>query len=289
MSEPRRFLEGGGGEIERLVMDAARGEGPSGAARRRVEVALGLGAAGVAAATAATATAKAAPAASVAGGIGGAGTVHTGVAAGLTKWIGVAAVTGLAAAGAAGYLQATPPRAEVRGAERSKPDVSVSESERRVAPAPSRIGVLRAAQIPSATTTGPASPSGAPAAAAPSLPPIASAAPAAHSAPLRPAVRLSDELHSLDAARAALQAGDTALAFALLDKHDRDFSPPALAPEAMALRVEAHARAGDHAGAARLAARFLALYGDRPEAQRVRSLLAAETREGSGSDTAQKP
>jgi hypothetical protein len=96
---------------------------------------------------------------------------------------------------------------------------------------------------------------------------------------VRQTTHLSDELRVLDEARAALGGGDTVRAMALLDQHDRDFSAAALAPEAMALRVEAVARGGDHAGAVQLATRFLSAYSDRPESQRVRSILSAEQRE----------
>jgi outer membrane protein assembly factor BamD (BamD/ComL family) len=87
---------------------------------------------------------------------------------------------------------------------------------------------------------------------------------------------LGDELRALDDARTALTAGNTARALALLDRHDHDFVPAALAPEAMALRIEAYAGSGRRDSVARLASRFLSLYGDRPEAQRVRSILQAQ-------------
>jgi outer membrane protein assembly factor BamD (BamD/ComL family) len=95
----------------------------------------------------------------------------------------------------------------------------------------------------------------------------------------KPERRLSDELRLLDEAHAALGSGDTASCLSLLDQHDRDFPTPALAAEALALRVEAQARRGDRAAAARLASQFLAAYGDRPEAQRVRSVLDAAQRD----------
>jgi outer membrane protein assembly factor BamD (BamD/ComL family) len=86
---------------------------------------------------------------------------------------------------------------------------------------------------------------------------------------------LGDELRLLDEAHAALSAGDTSRALALLDRHDREATKPALAPEALALRVEVYARQGDRASVTRAANQFLALYGDRPEAQRVRTILEA--------------
>jgi hypothetical protein len=80
----------------------------------------------------------------------------------------------------------------------------------------------------------------------------------------------------LDDAHAALSSGDTTRALALLDLHDREFrGGGALAPEAMALRIEVYAQRGDRDAAARLGSRFLAIYGDTPQAQRVRSIVEA--------------
>jgi hypothetical protein len=105
-------------------------------------------------------------------------------------------------------------------------------------------------------------------------PAASSALPAASALPTaKPTLTLGDELRLLDEAHAALSAGDTRRALALLDRHDREARTPGLAPEALALRAEVYARSGNRASAARLAAEFLAVYGDRPEAQRMRTIL----------------
>jgi TolA-binding protein len=68
---------------------------------------------------------------------------------------------------------------------------------------------------------------------------------------------LADELAALDAARAALQAGDGARALGLLSDHARKFPRGRLHLEAEVLRIEALARTGNRAAAASRARRFL--------------------------------
>src|ERR1700722_8474803 len=102
MTDPRRFSEGGGSELERLVVGSVHDEAPSPEVRRRVGAALGLGA-GL---TVTTATTSA---------LGASKGATAGVSLGLTKWIAVAAVTGLTAAGTAVYLQSSAPTHEASG------------------------------------------------------------------------------------------------------------------------------------------------------------------------------
>jgi hypothetical protein len=266
MSDPQRFCEGGGGALEKQVVDSARGQGPSPRLRRQVEVALGL-AAGLPAATVAT------------NALGASKAAQAGVAAGLAKWVGVVSITGLAAAGATVYVSARAgagasslpvPNGTVArtSASAPRPPTSAPRSPIAASPAPS---TQEAAPPPPATTAAPATTPRSGPAAAPTVPP----APVATVLPSKSAPTLSDELRVLDEARAAMETGDSERALALLDRHDREFASPALAPEAMALRVEVYARRGDREATARLAARFLERFGDRPEAQRVRSLVDA--------------
>ena len=68
-------------------------------------------------------------------------------------------------------------------------------------------------------------------------------------------------------AKRALEAGQTAAAFAALAAHDRRFPHGMLAQEAAALRVEATARSGDRATAAALSRAFEATYPGQPPAR----------------------
>lgn len=247
MSDPRRFREGGGGELERLVVDSWRDEAPSASARRRVEIALGV-AAGVTATT------------TTVGALGASKAAQTGVAIGLTKWIGIAAVTAVVGGGAATYVIS-------KSKESSGPpavaSVTVEAKPAQATPPPPFLAPLPVASAP----VEPPSASAPPSATAPTATALA--------APSKPTPTLGDELHLLDEARAALDGGDTGRALALLNRHDTDFRGGSLAPEAMALRVEVYARSGDRDSAAHLGTRFLALYGNRPQAQRVRSIVEA--------------
>jgi hypothetical protein len=268
MSDPQRFCEGGGGALEKQVVDSVRGEGPSPKVRRRVEVALGL-AAGLPAATVAT------------NALGASKAAQAGVAAGLAKWVGVVSITGLAAAGATVYVSAragaganslSVPNGVVARTSASAPraPTPAPRSPIPASPAPSPSTQEGAPPAPATTAVRATAPASVPAA-APTVPP----APVATVLPTKSAPTLSDELRVLDEARAAMETGDSERALALLDRHDREFASPALAPEAMALRVEVYARRGDREATARLASRFLERFGDRPEAQRVRSLVDA--------------
>ncbi|HEX8791044.1 MAG TPA: hypothetical protein VF765_08820 [Polyangiaceae bacterium] len=250
MSDPTRFRDGGGGEIERLVVDSVRHEGPSSRARRRVEAAIGLGAA-ISTTTATTSALGA--------------SVKTGAGVALGKWIAIAAVTAAAGAGAAAYVQGG-----IAGRHAAQPANSAARVQQAAPPV-----ATVARMAPPVVTSEPVVPSAAPEAsvAAPAATPPPVAAPPAPST--APALTLGEQLQLLDQAHAAMGAGETTRALSLLDRYDREARKPALAPEVMALRVEIHARRGDRASAARLATQFLALYGDRPEAQRVRSILNA--------------
>jgi hypothetical protein len=267
MSEPTRFRDGGGGDLERLVVESVRGEGPSSRARRRVEAAIGLGAA-ISTTTATTSALGA--------------SVKTGAGVAVGKWIAIAAVTAAAGAGAAAYVQGGIPghhagpratsAARVQPAT-SPPVATVARATQSVV-APDPVAPSAVPDVPPGSPSAPSALPDVARAPAPSATPVSAPAPSA-----APALTLAEQLQLLDEAHAALGAGDTARALSLLDRYDREARKPALAPEVMALRVEIHARRGDRESAARLATQFLALYGDRPEAQRVRSILD-ETRSG---------
>jgi hypothetical protein len=266
MSDPTRFSDGGGNDLERLLADSVRDDAPSRRTRRRVEAALGIGAA-VSTATASTSALGA--------------TVKTGVTLGVAKWIGIATVgVALAGAGTASYLsKGASPVAAPRVAVPSRP--ATPPSAIRVQTPPAIVPTVPApivTKAPVATEAPVVTEAPAPPASVSTVKPVAAAASIASVSSIasaKPAATLGDELRLLDQAHAALSAGDTSRALSLLDRHDREATKPALAPEALALRVEVYARLGDRASVTRTANQFLALYGDRPEAQRVRTILDA--------------
>jgi hypothetical protein len=77
----------------------------------------------------------------------------------------------------------------------------------------------------------------------------------------------------IDAARAAMRAGDARTALARLDDHDRLFASGGLSTEAAVLRIEALANAGYGAEASELAARFLRVHPESPLRNRVRKAI----------------
>jgi hypothetical protein len=246
MLDPLRMLDEGDALEVRLLASAARDEAPS-HVRERV---LGLAVAG---------------AVSAVGGTAAAATVGTGAAkaTGLlgaiaaAKWTVVAVVAGVAAAGvievAAGRVESA-----WRGAGVAKVPsavavrvraTSANGEGRRVAVAPA----VSAAVAPIVVVP------------TPSVRAVAAASPGAD---------LPKELALLDAARAALDTGDTALAIERLDRHDLDYARGQLAPDALALRIEVYAKRGDRVKVGELSRGFLARYPEHPEAPRVREIVA---------------
>ena len=90
-----------------------------------------------------------------------------------------------------------------------------------------------------------------------------------------PNVSLAAEIRLLDQARAALAAGDSTYAAALLDRYAANRPSAVLAQEAALLRVRLLIKQGDRRGATQLARRIILEY---PESRHVHSLrsLAAE-------------
>lgn len=113
-------------------------------------------------------------------------------------------------------------------------------------------------------------------------PPVASAQRGAES-PARPAVpdsasTLAAEAAAIDRARRALSAGSPSSAIELLDRYDRESATHALAPDALALRIQAEKARGNDAVATKLAEKFLASHPNDPHADRVRRLLSSAPR-----------
>jgi hypothetical protein len=86
---------------------------------------------------------------------------------------------------------------------------------------------------------------------------------------------LGDELKTIERARAALAANDTAAAARALDEHDRLFANGAFAEEARVLRIDLHAKKGDVARARSEARAYLSAHPGSPYAPRLRQLARA--------------
>jgi hypothetical protein len=245
MSEPRRLLEEeGGSELEMSLLRSARSDGPSAVSRRKTLLALGLAGSAGAAVTATTATTTAA---TVLGGSGG--------AVALAKWIAGGVIAGLLTVGVATVVQSS------RG---DHADDDARPAPRAAIALPTASAVTRAAEAPPAVPDPPRE-----------EPSAAKAAPAAPSGAgaVKAAPSLTEEVASVDAARSALAAGDTAGALRALDDHDRRFPGGMLGPEATVVRIEALVHRGDRAAAGRLATAFLAAHPRSPHASHLRSLL----------------
>jgi hypothetical protein len=277
MNEPRRLMDEGGSDLELALLRSAKGDSPSGRARRRTLVALGLGTGALGATgTVGTSTAAAATAT----------TAGTAASVGVLKWIGIGVVAGLLTVGG---VEATRDSGEaspiaVRNvdalrrlpSEAAPAGPAVERADRAETPAPAvpepaldpiLAGPSAPAAVSKPSSRGGSEPGLVPTAPAPSRPETAAATPAG-----KPT--LADEVAALDRAREALQQKNPAAALAALEKHDAQFAGGTLGPEATVLRIEATLARGDRAGAARLATEFLAANPRSPHASRVRSVLA---------------
>jgi hypothetical protein len=102
-----------------------------------------------------------------------------------------------------------------------------------------------------------------------------SAVTAASSSPPSPAAApssLAEQMASIDAVRAALDAGDARAAIVALDRYERAWPSGLFALEAQVLRVEALVKLGDKPAAQRLAAKILEAQPGTPYARRIRSV-----------------
>jgi hypothetical protein len=109
--------------------------------------------------------------------------------------------------------------------------------------------------------------------------PVASGISAASAQPVAPAPEnastLASEAAAIDRARRALAAGSASTAIELLDRYERESPTHALAPDALALRIQAEKARGNDARAKQLAETFLASHPNDPHADRVRRLLSS--------------
>jgi hypothetical protein len=128
-----------------------------------------------------------------------------------------------------------------------------------------------AAERPPVTETAPVAPAGT-GAAQPAAPVGIEPAADTEKAPAPGPGTLRDEIALIDGARRALAAGSPAQALSLLERYRARHPHGTLLPEALAMRIEAIDRTGDHARARALARAFLAEHPNSPLAQRVAQL-----------------
>jgi TolA-binding protein len=84
---------------------------------------------------------------------------------------------------------------------------------------------------------------------------------------------IAGEIALLDTVRRSLASGQASAALAGLAEYDKKYASGVLRPEAVLLRIEALARAGNTSSARRLAARFLRDHPTTPHEARVRALV----------------
>jgi hypothetical protein len=263
MTDPKRLLEEGT-ELETRLLASALDDAPGRELERRVQAVVGIGGIAMGAGTASTTAAAASKAIPL-------------LSLGVAKWVGIVAIGTGAMVGAA----IVHPRAALRHA----PVRSVSSTR----PTGAAVGPAMAATPPNAAQPlVPAIPLISP----PALPPAtwdqaavasttnhpqALAQPLAASSsavvPTETTTDLVSELAMLDSAHKALDSSDTQLALATLDRHDLEFAHGDLAPESLALRIEAYAQRRDGAKVRELGQSFLSRYPAHPQSRRVQLLM----------------
>jgi hypothetical protein len=251
MTDPKRWLEGGT-DLEARLLASALDDAPERSLERRVQAAVGLGGLAIGAGTASTAAAATSKAAPLL------------MSFGVAKWVGIVAIgTGAAVGAAVVHHEVASRKASVGGVGAASPAVSVAlaKATRPLDAAPPPVPAPSPARVPAKA-------------------PLAKPSPASPSPPL-PAESTGDlvsELALLDGAHRALDAHDTGLALVTLDRRDLEFVHGDLAPESLALRIEAYAQRHDDAKVRELAQRFLSRYPAHPQSRRVQSILDESTR-----------
>jgi hypothetical protein len=254
-------------ETERLLLRAGRAGAPPGARERALVVASSV----IAGSTLAAGNAVAGGAA--VGTKGGAIAALAGL-----KGLAVVGVACVAAVAASVAIQKSSSVASNAVPVTRAPAAAATEPRRESRPippaAPAR-AVVADPPLASSVTSDPPAPAlvASPLRAPLVAPTIVRALAPAHSTTASPVPTFSDELATLDSARHAINAGEAARALSILDGYRTHFPVGVMGPEASILRVEALAKAGDHAAAERAAEGFLMSNPTSPYASRVRSLI----------------
>jgi hypothetical protein len=262
MNELGPLLEISQNSHTRALLEAGRAERAPAEFGDRLRLSLGLGVAVGLAAGTLTASASASTAAAMVQGAastGGAAASSLGLA--VAKWVVIGALGGGILASSA-ELAFKPPAVVPRAA-----NLAAQHAAARAAAAPHRArapnsepGELLAAPSSSAALLRPPKPPDSPSTAA---------------LPATESGQLGREVQTIDAARRALAAGNTALALSELDGYQRIASTGVLDREARVLRIETLFRAGDAARAQQLSAQYLHDFPNDAHAAHVRALQAA--------------
>lgn len=253
MSELKHWASDGATEAEAKLLDAARGEGPSPAARARIAGALGVG----------VATSLAG---GVAAGAGGAAKAATAVAplsvVTVVKWALVVAAVGTSSVVALHSQRAPAPVTSAPAA------VSMSPPRPLAAPTETALPTIAAVppiETPAPTRTPPVASSARPASAVRSG--LATEAPSASAAPV------DLELALLEQAKAALDAHRPGDSLAVVADYERRHPRGVFMIEAKVIRIEALHAAGRMPEARQAAEIFLRSFPNAAQAARIRSLL----------------
>jgi hypothetical protein len=229
----------GGTELERELLSSALDDAPDPRSQQHLLAALGVGTFAVATAAQGATLGLGAKSAT-------AGKLTLLVVA---KWVGGGLLAGAITAGA--LEQASSPRRSV-SAKSDYPPVAEAPLARPRVGKP--LAVAAAEEIPAPPPVLPSQPKPSP--------------PAEVAEP-----NVTDEVRSLDRARAELGRGQPVQAVAALDLYERQFPAGVLRPEADLVRLQAFARLGDKSTVAARARAFLAKYPSSPHAPQVRALL----------------
>jgi hypothetical protein len=263
MSDPERLASAHSSALARSLLAAARDEEPASTllahTLARAGLAAGSGAAAALVAEQATAaangsasagavtTASVAPAAGKLLGIGGLGA--------MVKWVGMATLAGGLATGAASHFDWLPRPQPVAPTSRA-PRAAVTPSAPPARVPPGVVPPAPAAE-PAAASASPSSPS-----LAPPKTPLASS--------------IREESSLIDQIREAVAQGEGTRALSLLEKHRTRFPRPVFQPEALFLKMRAHASLGNERAARAVAKRLLDAYPNGPQAAAARALFETD-------------
>ncbi|MEO8904107.1 MAG: hypothetical protein ABI488_17340 [Polyangiaceae bacterium] len=294
MTEPSRLRETSRYPAARALLDAGLSDNPRRGAARQAAAGLGLSASALATVTSSTAAAGSLAAAGVGVGASGAGLVTAGAASSMLalvgQWLGIGIVSGLCLAGGTVYFTSSraPSTRAASVAGRSLEPLA-KPSTRALARAtgaqPERAPVAETPE-PSAAVFGAAGSNAVRGAAELSRRPELARPNVARAAPVNEPAgaprldlssargRLGREVSSIDEARRALAAGNSARALTTLDRYAAIDRTGTLDREAQILRIQALTASGQMQAAAPLARSYLHAYPADPHASMLEQLLA---------------
>ncbi len=247
------------------VLESAQTDGPSAEQLRGAALALGLPAA-----AAGTLTGVKVAGAVKVGSVG----AKSGMSLLLAKWFGAGLLTGLMTATAASYVAGAGTSSDPTPSAAPAASLASGATASPRPPAPRAVANEQRAQTQPVAAPGSepkldSLPSQGPDVAASSEPAVASFETRAQ--------KLRAETAVLDEARRALKQGRASAALAVLDRYERTFPAPILAPEAQVVRVRALVKAGRSKEAHALVARVLAARPNDVHALRLRRMMGMPT------------